>query len=517
MTSQVGGDVALAPALLSAILAWPRGLDTPCFVSAERSLTAAEVLARVWRRTDHLKKVGVLPGDFVMLITGRGHQFWIDLLALWTIGAVAVPIEANPTSARLTAVIAKALPKWQLGSFLNLSDSRLRKIDDQLNSPGAVDLQGTLTTIHDTASRDLAIVLFTSGSTGEPKGVALSHRAALGNALATRDVIKLGSSDVLGAAIPFRFVSALSHFLVCILSGACYAGTDASLSHGEFIQYLLSVGCTAYGGSPLQARWIAEWLEHPAAIADPHNLKLRWIMSSGDHFSESVGQRLMQQLKGCTLVVAYGLTESAGRMCCRVVSSAADLRSGGTVGRPIEGLALDVFDDDMTRCPPGEPGKIFVKGAYLFEGYLNGHSMVRLTDGGWFETGDYGHKTLTGELVVRGRNDDVFKVAGVKVSAVMIADALLSSGKYADVAVVSRPHPRVGNVPYVYYAPLVGESFNLRETMRFLREQLPASHLPWGFSEVAVIPRTGSGKIDRRALQSVIDSRPTTSSTLTLS
>jgi acyl-coenzyme A synthetase/AMP-(fatty) acid ligase len=200
-------------------------------------------------------------------------------------------------------------------------------------------------------------------------------------------------------------------------------------------------------------------------------------------------------------------------MCCRVISSAETLVAGGTVGSPIDGLTLDAFDDDMTRCPPGEAGKIFVKGAHLFAGYVGGQSMSpRLSHDDWFETGDYGHRTLDGDIVLQGRSDDVFKVAGVKASAVVIAEALLSSGTFADVAVVPRPHPRVGSVPHVYYVPSPLHSFSLQKTMRHLREQLPSCHLPWGFTEVSAIPRTGSGKIDRRALRSAVGNYSSTPS-----
>lgn len=506
MTGGLTNDATLARALLGAIQAWPRGLNAPCLVSVEKSLTASEVLSLVQRQREHLKQVGVSPGDKVIVTTGRGHVFWIELLALWTIGAVAVPIEPDPGPIRLAAVIEKAAPKWQLGTLADLNDSRLCLIRHPLDSSRVTDPEGALTGIDDILPDDLAVILFTSGSTGEPKGVALSHRAVLGNARATRDKIGLRSSDLLGAAIPFRFVSALSHFLVSMLSGASYAGTDARLPPAEFVQYLLSVGCTAYGGSPLQARWIADWLDQPSAY--PAACRLRWIMCSGDYFQESIGRRLMRHIPDCTLIIAYGLTESAGRMCCRVITSAEDLGAGGTVGSPIDGLALNVFDDDMTQCPPGKAGKIFVKGAYLFGGYVGSQSTSSRPSGeAWFETGDYGHSAPNGDIVLQGRSDDVFKVAGVKVSGVVIAEALLSSGKYADVAIVPRRYPRVGSVPHVYYVPATAHPFSLQKTMRYLRGRLPPSHLPWGFSELSEIPRTGSGKIDRRALRSAIAGR----------
>lgn len=231
-------------------------------------------------------------------------------------------------------------------------------------------------------------------------------------------------------------------------------------------------------------------------------LTLRWIMSSGDYFPEEVGRSLMRNIAGCRLVVAYGLTEAAGRVCCRVVDQPDKLGDNGAVGNVIDGLEIEVFDEHMGKCPPGETGKLFVKGNYLFSGYVNDTAKsADAYDGEWFNTGDYGCKTDYGTLTIRGRSDEVFKVAGVKVSALVIAEALFSSGMFADLAVVQHPHATLGSIPYVYYTVLANRVFDRGTIMRHLRSHLPSSHLPWKFIQVERIPRTGSGKIDRRELQ----------------
>jgi long-chain acyl-CoA synthetase len=509
-TGIIRSDDGLAAAIFGSVLSWPGGLDAPCLIDANETMTARRVMTEVASRIARLRNAGVQKHEVVLVPTGRRHKFWLDLLALWVIGAVPVPIESHPMGERASIVLQKSCPRWQLGLVDGVPVSHVPSIADELELEEHPILEDVVWDITPTDPDDVTIILFTSGTMGEPKGAALSNRAVLGNAVATGRLIGLRSTDVLGTAIPFRFVSALSHFVVSILSGTRYAGTEISFTQTEFVQYLLETGCTCYGGSPLQARWIAEWLE--GNVLGQQNgqkeINLRWIMSSGDYFPEDVGFRLMQLIPDCTVVVAYGLTEAAGRMCCRVLTQGIRSGEDGAVGSAIDGLELEAFDDDMNKCSPNEIGKIFVRGKYLLRGYINDlQTTSRAFREDWFETGDYGQKTDAGIIYLRGRSDEVFKVAGVKVSSAVIASTLLATKMLADVVVVHRDHPKLGYVPHVYYVLAAGAMFDLRKVMRFLRERLPSSHLPWGFSPIDRIPRTGSGKIDRRKFRQVIESQ----------
>jgi long-chain acyl-CoA synthetase len=498
----------LAPLLLQAIVSWPGGPNGNCLVAPGRTLTAKQVLSQVFARADTFRKQGVSPQDVVLLGTGRGHLFWLDLLAVWVVGAVAVPTEGDPDRSRLTIVLEKAAPDWQLGSIVGMTSAEVKVLDfDDDDECSRSDSYSSCDALPETED-PVAAILFTSGTTGEPKGVVLSHRALAGNALAAKNKLGLRSTDTLGAAIPFRFVSALSHFLVCMLAGTCYAGIETTFSPREFIDYVLGSGCTAYGGSPLQLRWIAEWLELQQSNGMDPRFRIRWLMSSGDFFFEEIGHRLMRQMRECSLVVAYGLTEAAGRMCCRIINDPSELGHDGLVGDPIDDYELEAFDDEFGRCDADEPGRIFVRSSYLFSEYANDAKRTSqvMTDG-WLETGDYGYKDRRGAIHLLGRTDEVFKVAGVKVSTIPIVLALLEMDLFTDVAVTKEAHPTIGSVPYAYIVLAPGRAFKRSEAMQFLRQRLPTSHLPWRFVRIDRIPRTGSGKLDRRALMALTGRR----------
>ena len=160
----------------------------------------------------------------------------------------------------------------------------------------------------DRKPEETAAILFTSGSTGTPKGVQLAHRALLQNALGTAAMLPTRPDDTLFIAIPFRFVSSVSHFLVTTLTGGCFAGTEKPVMAADLVDQLKASGATAFGGAPLQLRWIADQM-------DEAELELRWLMSSGDHLSSDIVEKLAATQSNPSVLAVYGLTELAGRFC----------------------------------------------------------------------------------------------------------------------------------------------------------------------------------------------------------
>lgn len=497
----------LAVTLLDCLIAWPRGPSGDCLRSSSGNVTAGSVISLVNHRVDLLREIGVMPQDLVLLAGGRGQEFWLDMLALWAVGAVPVPIEPDPNPNRLKIVLDRAKPQWIWGSVEGIHPDRVSALPTPPALKDSNRNYRSRTPFQVMQATDIAIILFTSGTTGEPKGVGLSRAAVIGNALASRAMLKLQSTDVLATAIPYRFVSALSHFLVSILSGATYAGTERSMLPGELIDYLLITDATAYGGSPLQIRWIADWLEVVCKATGIHKGQgLRWIMSSGDYLPEDVGRRIFERLPQCKVFVAYGLTEVAGRICCRELAVANQPDESGDVGYPIAGLDVKVFNDSMVECLPRQLGNVLVRGTYLFDGYIaDPLTTAGAFSGEWLKTGDSGFKSLHQSLVLRGRTDEVFKVAGVKFSAHLLAEALRSYGMIADFAILPVVHSTMGMVPYVYLVPIAGILLETAQLMNYLRKSLPTSHLPWRVIAIERIPRTGSGKVDRREMRLIVE------------
>ncbi len=457
----------------------------------DRRLSRRDVRARVAQRIAQLRELGVEPGGFVILFCDRGISFWIDILALWALGARPVCLESDVEPAHWENVLDITRAGWISGGAAAISGGlrTVPEIDWDAPLAGRGDVS-----FYRPADDEIAGLIFTSGTTGLPKGVPLTHRALSLNALGTASRLRLGPGDRLMIATPFRFISSISHFIVTLLAGASFHGVERKLMPGDLIKAIEEERITAFGGSPFHARFIA--------MADASRLpRLRWLMSSGDHLPKAVISDLRRAFPGLAIHTVYGMAELAGRFCTLAPEFVDDC--AGSVGLPIPGLRLQVLNDDGAACGPHEIGSIFASGDIAFSGYYRNAAADQsvITPNG-FKTGDLGYVDERGFVYLSGRSDSVFKRSGVKVSAQTITDAILSLGVFDDVVVLSRPDPVEGAAPVAYVAG-GDESIGKGDLLRMLRPALSGKHLPKELVRVAEIPRTGSGKVDRRRLKAL--------------
>ncbi|HCS70814.1 MAG TPA: hypothetical protein DIW51_12705 [Rhodospirillaceae bacterium] len=457
-----------------------------------RQWTGRSFLAQANARCLQLLDAGLIPGDAVLVQSGRGGDFWIDVFAVWACGGVYAPIG---DAISLDQAVRLVQPRFLLGA------SSTEEVPEGLNfldGPPAGSAEIILPTIKPPAPDSLSTILFTSGSTGQPKGVRLSDGGLLANARATLQCLDLRPDDVLFAPIAFRFVSALSHFVTVMLSDATLAATEAPLLPNSLAASVESNGATCLGGSPIHARWLVE------AEADAFTT-LRWIMSSGDNLGSATIASLATLRPGLGIYTFYGLTELAGRFCWLAPQEQATHM--GSVGRPIPGFSLVLVDDDNTPCLGNQIGEVIARGPGLMQGYCGDTQATDKAIGfGGFRTGDLGYLDDDGLLHLVGRKDDVFKVMGLKAHAMTIQDAVMASGLVEDAAVLPFEDDRIGTAPCVYLVEGPTKGYSKGAMMRHLRSALPNHMLPRKFIAVGAIPRTSSGKVDRTALRDLAQS-----------
>jgi len=456
---------------------------------------AGTFLNWVANRQAHLVDYNVKTGDHVLVCNGRGVRFWADMLAVWASGAVAIPFDIEMSATNAQSLIERVIPKLAITDMESVPATLTAACAVVTDVPSS-DEQAELKIVQGMSGKT-ASILFTSGSTGLPKGVVQKHSALIGNALATQKRLSMRWEDRLFMATPFVFVSALSHFLVCMIGGGTFIPTEKKLFKGDLAKALVRSNANCFGGAPVQVRWIAE-------ISCEKPLHLNWLMSSGDHMGTDIIKMVEALKPEIRLFTVYGMTELGGRFC---ILDPTELKSAsGSVGVPIEGLEFSIRDEiDLRVLPEGEIGEVIANGSYLFAGYYKDEESTAecMTEFG-MRTGDVGYFDRDGRLYLRGRNDDVFKNSGKKVSVLPISEALMETGYFEDVAVAGQAHSMWGHVPHVFFKALPGRELDKRAVMMALREKLPANHLPSGFTEVDAIPRTGSGKIKRAWLRDVV-------------
>lgn len=446
------------------------------------AFTGNDFVRAVTARVGALRAAGLARQDICLVGSRRGCAFWTDLVAVWAMGAIAAPVDGQIGESSFQAILQLVQPRAAIGLGGDVA------IIDERASVGA-------TSPPRENADDVAALLFTSGSTGGPKAVEVTDLALMGNANATCEVLPVDSSTRLAIAIPFHFTSAICHFLAAMSRGAVLLGTERPLLAADLAEYVLSSRANAFGGAPLQIRWLGQ-------CADRIRGRLRWVMSSGDHLPETVIRDVRGGLPGTAIYTVYGLTEVCGRLCIL----APDLIDDhiGSVGFPIPGMSISVRDDDGREVAPGTVGEVYAAGLYLGRRYYGDPvaSAHAFTVHG-FRSGDLGSVAADGTLWLRGRADDVFKVAGQKVSGPLIAAGLCSIG-FLDATVLPVDDPIIGTVAHACVTLAPNSHLDVGATLAALRQIVPPNHVPRRLIAVPAIPRTGSGKVDRVALRQLL-------------
>jgi acyl-coenzyme A synthetase/AMP-(fatty) acid ligase len=459
-------------------------------------VTYKEFVELVESRVKQLRQL-VSSGDAVLVSSGRGLTFFVDMFAVWLIGAIFVPYAADIESDNLQLLAEISKAKLLLSADSRKSITISQVIDGELVKPlrdGAEYANRN--------SDEVFSILFTSGSTGVPKGVALSADALIGNSRAVLNTLEMAEGDRFFINIPFNFTSAICHFLAVALSGSTMIGVEKRCFAKDFLAVFDRKKIDGFGGAPVQLRWLAECFSS-SAYADSFE-SLKYVISSGDVLQQDIIERFVENRPGISVYTIYGLTEVGGRFCILEPSELPE--SMGSVGKPIRGLSVQIFDPDSDApMKADEVGEIVANGDYLFAEYWNNpDKTAEALTGVGFRTGDLGYIDGHGNLWVTGRKDDVFKVNGVKVSGARIEVELMRTNLFKDVSVMSKDYGVFGVLPVAFYSTEDGSNVSKGDALRLIREKLPTNHLPHEFIRVDEIPRTGSGKVQRHYLRDMI-------------
>ncbi|HYM78061.1 MAG TPA: amino acid adenylation domain-containing protein [Candidatus Dormibacteraeota bacterium] len=473
--------------------------ESTAVISNAGQLTYAELSRRAAKLGAHLRSLGTGPDSRVAIVLNRSHELIVAMTAVLEAGGAFLPIDPATPSGRMSYILREARVVCVLTDHGNAD--RVRETGCPVVEVGAEvafeNNENCSTPVHTTGA-NLCYVLYTSGSTGEPKGVAVSHDAVMNALQSFAEALRAGPHDTTLAIAPVSFdIAMLEIFVPLITGGRISLVSESGLADGrELIRRMQTDRVTIVQATPVTWRLLLDAGWHPTP-----GMK---ILSG----AEALPQELARELIGSAGHVwnFYGPTETTIYSSFERMDPANDIV---TIGRPMANTSLYVLDRNLQPVPVGVPGATFIAGIGLARGYLNRPSLTARafvpdpfssTPGGrMYRTGDVGKLRPDGRIEYQGRSDHQIKLNGRRIELGAISHAINSQPTVSSSVVVRHEGAR-GACLVAYVVPSGNEAFSRVELRSTLSEQLPSYMIPSAIVEMDRLPKTSRGKIDRKAL-----------------
>jgi acyl-CoA synthetase (AMP-forming)/AMP-acid ligase II len=501
------------------LIANDRSPGAPALILPDERLTYAQLTERAIARARALQALGVKPRDHVGLLLPTCIEFVEFLFAIALCGAVAVPLNARYRYSELAYVIENGdlvtvITTAQVADHVNFVErltQALPGLDRQADARnlqlagaprlrslvllGNADAPGFLaqrdfdrlaalspeTLVHETRMRvrlgDAAIMLYTSGTTSNPKGCLLSHESIVRNSIALgRHRYALRQEDVFWSPLPMFHIAAILPMCAIFDVGGAYA-TMKHFEAGAALRMLEHDNVTAT--YPCFVTIMQDMIYHP----DFKKTNLSRITLMNSNFAvqpPAIKEAMLEAIPHAIYVGTFGMTETAGTVSTSRLDDPLDERVG-RLGRPLPGLEVRIVDAESGReAVPGERGEVWVRGYSTLLGYYKDpeKTAAALTADGWFRTGDVGSIDGRGTMMFHGRIKDMLKVGGENVAAAEIEACLQRHPGVKLSQVVGIPDQRLVEVPAAFVERNAGSQVSAEELIEHCRREIAGFKVP---------------------------------------
>jgi acyl-CoA synthetase (AMP-forming)/AMP-acid ligase II len=497
--------------------------DADAVVDASVRLTFSELVADARRVTAALITAGIARGDRVAIWSPNRAEWLIAALGVLGAGGAVVPVNTRFKGAEVRHVLDRSGARvvFTVGEFLGtdhaatLADLRPelpaleavvafddvpsadRSLADFVGTGDVVDDATVEARWADVGGDDVCDVLFTSGTTGAPKGVVVAHAQTLRMFDDWCDMTGLAEGDRYLIVNPFFHMFGYKAGCLASLMRGATIFPKAVFDVDDVLRTVQAAKVTVLPGPPTLYQSI---LDHPGRH-DFDLSSLRVAVTGAADIPVELIRRMREELPFTTIITGYGLTEGGTLTATAPDDDFETIAT--TVGRARPGLELRVVDERGADQPRGEAGEVLVRGYSVMRGYLDDPEATAqaIDPEGWLHTGDLGTLDDRGNLRIVGRIKDMFIVGGFNAYPAEIENLLLGHPAVGRVAVIGVPDERLGEVGMAFVVPVPGASLEPAEVIAWARDAMANYKVPRAVEIVDDLPVNATGKVEKEVLR----------------
>jgi long-chain acyl-CoA synthetase len=494
----------------------------PAYYFMDQSSSYAELDGAVTKFASGLEKLGVKKGDHIALLLGNSPYFVISLYGAMRIGATIIPINpiytpdeigyiVNNGDVKVIIALDQLLPlvekmhpqfpkvehyilcqtpnsEQSNADLSNLSVSQKMKSFTEVLALGDLHFKGP-----ELKDDDVAVILYTSGTTGKPKGAMLTHKNLYSNAKDVSDYLQMGESDRVITTLPMFHVFCLTVALNAPLMNGATILIDPKFSPKEIFRLAKKYKPTVFAGVPTMYNFLLQY-----EGGNPEDLKsLRLCISGGAAMPVALLKNFERKFN-VVISEGYGLSEASPVTCFNPLDRP---RKPGSIGTSIMNVENKVVNELGEELPPGEVGELIVRGPNVMKGYykMPEETAATIRDG-WLYTGDLAKMDEDGYFYIVDRKKDMILVGGYNVYPREVEEVLYNHPDVVEVAVLGVPDPNLGEAVKSF---VVSKNPELTEEdlLEYCREHLAKYKIPSSVEFLEELPKNTTGKILRRALK----------------
>ncbi|MFA5410869.1 MAG: AMP-binding protein [Candidatus Omnitrophota bacterium] len=483
--------------------------DKVAVIFKGENLTFRQLRDNAFCLANSLLDLGLKKGDKAAIYLPSWPEYIYSYLALWSIGVTAVPLDfmltqdeliscvthseakiliAKPKASISLAAIKENCPS--LKEIIACKDTKQEFLAfEELLKKGAHAIPAGKI-----SDQDYAIIFYTSGTTGRPKGVLINYRQLEAPPKAMTHFVDFTDKDIALCSLPFSHIGGLIYLQNCLSFGISIILMEHFMP-GEFLKNIQKFKVTCFWVVPSMYYAVLQLKEFESFDLG----SLRWVVTFGASSSPDALRRFQQYCPKAHLLNGWGLTETNAPTTVIPLGS-TKIES---VGRAAPWIEVKILDENGKELPVGRVGEVVVKGWVVTDGYYKDpQATAQAIRNGWFHTGDLGKFDPEGDLYIVGRIKEMIKVAGEIVFEPEVEAAIHKHPDIAEVAVIGVADKLRGELPKAFIVAKEGKTLDEEALRYFCREHLAHFKIPHYFEFRDALPKNRTGKIDKEKLRS---------------